>query len=149
VCDGAIRDGVALRLGGRGPGFANRTDTKLYWHGPTLTVFAVFGSFDGATVLVGVVFGGFGGVVSSVQPVSVGDVGVVRRSFVIAGFMVCGGFAMMGRGVFVVFRGLAMVFCTCVCSHEGFLFVAMTESPNAEDFPAPVNSRIARLQCGS
>ena len=54
------------------------------------------------TACLGVMFFGVAGV-------AVGAVGVVRRLFVIAGFMVLGGFAVMLGGMLVMLGGLVMV----------------------------------------
>jgi hypothetical protein len=42
---------------------------------------------------------------------------VMRGLFVIAGFMMLGGFAVMPRCVFMVFGGLVMVLDACVVVH--------------------------------
>ena len=49
-------------------------------------------------------------VVFSVAGMTVGGVGVVRCLFVIAGFVMLGGFAVMLGGVLVMFGSLVMVF---------------------------------------
>jgi hypothetical protein len=54
------------------------------------------------TACLGVMFFGVAGM-------AVGAVSVVRRLFVIAGFVVLGGFAVMLRGMLVVLGGLVMV----------------------------------------
>jgi hypothetical protein len=69
-------------------------------------------------MLIGMVFGGFLGVVLRVQGMAGCHMGVVRRLFVIACFMMFGGFAVMSRCVLVVFRCFLVVFCACVFTHK-------------------------------
>jgi hypothetical protein len=61
-------------------------------------------------VMLGVQLGCFGCVVSGVMCMPVRSVSVVRRSLVIAGFVMLGGLAMMMGGVFVVLSGVFVVF---------------------------------------
>jgi hypothetical protein len=64
--------------------------------------------------LVAVVFdvglGGFGGVVRGVLQMAVSGVGVMRSSFVVAGFVVLRGGTVMSCGVLVVLGGFAVMF---------------------------------------
>ena len=73
--------------------------------------------FNLAAMLVGMVLSRFTGVVGRLEPVPVGDMGVVRRFLVVAGFMVYGSFAMMSCRVFVVFCRLVVVLCACMHTH--------------------------------
>src|ERR1017187_9380682 len=57
------------------------------------------------------------GMVGALEPVPVGDMGMVRRFLVVAGFMVHGSFAMMSCRVFVVFCCLVVVLCACMHTH--------------------------------
>jgi hypothetical protein len=69
-------------------------------------------------VMDGVVTAGLGVMFFSVAGMTMGAVGVVRCLFVIAGFMVLGGFAMMLGGMLVMLGGLVMmVFDACVVAH--------------------------------
>ena len=70
---------------------------------------------------VGVVFGGFVGVVRRMKSVAVGDMRVVRSSLVIAFRMVFGSFAVVSRGVLVMFSSFYMVFGSFVVLHGSFL----------------------------
>jgi hypothetical protein len=65
----------------------------------------------------GVVTAGLGMMLFGVAGVTVRGVGVVRRLFMIAGFMVPGGFTVMLRGMLVVFRSLVMMFDVGVFAH--------------------------------
>ncbi len=65
-------------------------------------------------VLIGVVFPSFFGMLGSVERMSVGDMGVVTGFFVIARFVVFGRFAMMYGRLFVVLRGLMVMFRSVV-----------------------------------
>jgi hypothetical protein len=58
-----------------------------------------------------VLLGSLDGVVRGVVQVALGGVSVVRGHFMVAGFVVLGGFAMMPSGVFVVFGCLGMMLC--------------------------------------
>jgi hypothetical protein len=69
-------------------------------------------------VMPGVVAAGFGVMFFGMAGMAVGAVGVVRGLFVIAGFVVLGGFAVMLRRVLVVFGGLVMVLDACVVAHD-------------------------------
>ena len=69
-------------------------------------------------VMLGVRFRRFDGVVLGVVRVAVGGVGMVRGLFVIAGFVMFGGFLVMVSRFFVVFSGLVMMFC-CFFGHSG------------------------------
>jgi hypothetical protein len=57
-------------------------------------------------------------VIVGVQRVSVRHLGVVRGFFVIPGLGVFGGFAMVLRGMLVVFRGLLMMLVDFVAVHS-------------------------------
>jgi hypothetical protein len=70
------------------------------------------------SVMLGVVAAGFGVMFFGMAGVAVGGVGVMRGLFVIAGFMMLGGFAVMLRRVLVVFGGLVMVLDACVVAHD-------------------------------
>jgi len=65
-------------------------------------------------------FGGFARVVRSVKQVSVGDVGVMGRRFVVSRFVMSSSLAMMTGGVLVVFGGL-FVMLDSVFGHEWLL----------------------------
>jgi len=65
-------------------------------------------------VLIGVVLTGFFGMLGGVQRMAVGDVGVVPGLLVIAGFVMPGRFPMMGGGLFMMLRGLVVMFCSMV-----------------------------------
>jgi hypothetical protein len=69
----------------------------------------------------------FGGVMGSVMKVAVGRVGVVRGQMVVTGFVMTSGFAMMPRGVFVVFRCFVMML-GCFFGHRLLLAVGWSES---------------------
>jgi hypothetical protein len=69
------------------------------------------------SVMLGVVAAGFGVMFFGMAGVAVGGVGVMRGLFVIAGFVMLGGFAVMLRRVLVVFGGLVMVLDACVVAH--------------------------------
>jgi hypothetical protein len=60
-------------------------------------------------VLIGVMLSGFFGMMNGVQCMPVGDMGMVAGFFVIARLMVLGGFAVMFRRLFMVFRSLVMM----------------------------------------
>ena len=65
-------------------------------------------------------FPGFLGMVGGVQRVPMCDVRVMRGFFMVAGFMMRRGFAVMLGGVLVMLRGLLVVFATFV-SHTCLL----------------------------
>jgi hypothetical protein len=69
------------------------------------------------SVMLGVVAAGFGVMLFGMAGMAVGGVGVMRGLFVIAGFMMLGGFAVMLRRVLVVLGGLVMVLDACVVAH--------------------------------
>jgi len=68
-------------------------------------------------VLVGVMLCGFGHVMSGMKAVTVRNMRVVRRCFVIARFMILCGFRMVLRGVPVMLCRFLMVFCAFVICH--------------------------------
>jgi len=69
-------------------------------------------------VMDGVMTAGLGMMLFGVAGMTVSAVGVVRRLFVIAGFMVLGGFAVMLGGMLVMLGGLVMVMLdACVVAH--------------------------------
>jgi hypothetical protein len=68
-------------------------------------------------VMLGMMPAGLDMVVLGMAGVPVGAVRVMRGLFVIAGFMMLGGFAVMPRCVFMVFGGLVMVLDACVVVH--------------------------------
>jgi hypothetical protein len=68
-------------------------------------------------VMLGVMTAGFGVVMLGVAGVAMGAVGVMGRLFVIAGFMMLGSFAMVLRGMLVVFGRLVMMLDACVVAH--------------------------------
>lgn len=84
---------------------------------------------------VGVVFGGFAGVVRGMQPVTVGDMRVVRGLLVILVHMVFGGFAVVGRGVLVMFGGFLVVFSGFVMVHRISSFLENGKSTRIVDAP--------------
>ena len=65
----------------------------------------------------GVMTAGFGVVMLGVAGVAMGAVRVMGRLFVIAGFMVLGSFAMVLRGMLVMFGRLVMMLDACVVAH--------------------------------
>ena len=69
-------------------------------------------------VMLGVMAAGLGMMFLGVAGVAMRAVRVMGRFFVIAGFMMLGGFAMMFRRVLVVFSGLVMVLDACVVGHD-------------------------------
>ena len=69
-------------------------------------------------VMGGVVTARLGVVMFGVAGMTVRGMGVVRRLFVIAGFVMLGGFAVMLRRVLVVFGGLVVVLDACVIAHD-------------------------------
>jgi hypothetical protein len=77
-------------------------------------------------VLLGVMPAGFGVVLFGVAGMTVGGVSVMGGLFVIAGFVMFGGFAVMLRRVLVVLGGLVMMFDACVVAH-GALPVSLFE----------------------
>jgi hypothetical protein len=69
-------------------------------------------------VMDGVMTAGLGMMLFGVAGMTVRAVGVVRRLFVIAGFMVLGGFAVMLGSMLVMLGGLVMVMLdACVVAH--------------------------------
>ena len=58
----------------------------------------------------GVSLGGFRGVLGGVKHVGVSDMGVVRGSLMVAGFVVRSSLAMMPSSMFVVFGSLFVMF---------------------------------------
>jgi hypothetical protein len=69
-------------------------------------------------VMLGVMPAGLDMMMFGMAGMTVGAVGVVRRLLVIAGLMMLGGFAMVLRGVLVMFGGLVMmVLDACVFAH--------------------------------
>ena len=72
------------------------------------------------TVRFHVLLGGFFGVILGLNVVAVRQVGVVSGGFVIAVFMMLGGFMVMARSVLVVPRCL-LVMLHCFVGHEEFL----------------------------
>jgi hypothetical protein len=68
--------------------------------------------------MLGVMTAGLDMMMFGMAGMAVGAVGVVRRFFVIAGFMMFRRFAMMLRGVFVMFSGLVMMRYACVIAHN-------------------------------
>jgi len=80
-------------------------------------------------MLVGMVLGRFFRVVSGVKPVSMGDMRMVRRLVMIAGFVMLGGFKVMSSRVLVVFRCLLMVFRAWVSRHQIASFVGVSAEP--------------------
>jgi hypothetical protein len=71
-------------------------------------------------VMFGMMTAGFGVVMLGVAGVAMGAVGVMRRLFVIAGFMMLGSFAMVLRGMLVMFGSLVMMLDACVVAHVSF-----------------------------
>ena len=97
--------------------------------------------FNLAAMLVGMVLSRFTGVVGRLEPVPVGDMGMVRRFLVVAGFMVHGSFAMMSCRVFVVFCCLVVVLCACMHTHTSYLSFDDEVSQSGQ-FAVPVNPRL-------
>ena len=65
----------------------------------------------------GVVTAGFDMMMLGVAGVAIRAVGVMGRLFVIAGFMMLGSFAMVLRGMLVMFGRLVMMLDACVVAH--------------------------------
>jgi hypothetical protein len=70
-----------------------------------------------SAVMLGVLLGSVLVVVGRMQRMAVRDLGMVRSLFVIAGFVVLGGLAMMLGGVFMMVRGVLMVLVNVVTAH--------------------------------
>jgi len=70
---------------------------------------------------IGVVLGGFTGVVRGVKSMAVRDVRMVGGLFVIPFGMVFGSFAVVSRGVLVMFSSFFVVFGSFVLLHGSFL----------------------------
>jgi hypothetical protein len=68
-------------------------------------------------VMLSVMTAGLGMMFLGVAGVAMRAVGVMGGLFVIAGFMMLGGFAMMLCRLLVVFGGLVMVLDACVVGH--------------------------------
>jgi hypothetical protein len=68
-------------------------------------------------VMLGVMTAGLDMMMFGMAGMTVGAVGVMRRLFVIASFMMLGSFAMVLRRVLVMFCGLVMVLNACVVTH--------------------------------
>jgi hypothetical protein len=68
-------------------------------------------------VMFGVMTAGFGVVMFGVAGVAIRAVGVMGGLFVIAGFMMLGSFAMVLRGMLVMFGRLVVVLDACVVAH--------------------------------
>jgi hypothetical protein len=71
-------------------------------------------------VMLGVMTAGLDMMMFGMAGVPVRAVGVMSRLFVIASFMVFGGFAMMLRGMFVVLGGLVMMLDVLMVAHVRF-----------------------------
>lgn len=76
-------------------------------------------------MLLGVVFGRFLGVMGRVGVMSLGYLGMVRRLFMIAGFVMLGSFAMVIGRVLMMIGGFGMMMCSFLrhgdfLSREGF-----------------------------
>lgn len=67
---------------------------------------------------VGVVFGGFAGMVRRMQPMSVGDMRVMRGLFVVTLFVVFGSFPVVSGRMFVVLSSFPMMFRSFVVFHR-------------------------------
>ena len=67
--------------------------------------------------MLGVMTAGFGVMMLGVAGVAMRAVGVMRRLFVIAGFMMPGGFAVVLRGMLVMFGRFVMMLDACVVAH--------------------------------
>ena len=65
-------------------------------------------------MLIGVVLPGFFGMLGCVQRMAVGDMGVVPGLLMIARFVMLGRFPMMGGCLFMMLRGLVVMFCSMV-----------------------------------
>jgi hypothetical protein len=70
-------------------------------------------------VLIGVVLAGLFGMMGSVHRMSLCDVGVVPGLFVIARFVVFGRFPVMCGRLFMMMRGLVMVFRSLMSHGRG------------------------------
>jgi hypothetical protein len=71
----------------------------------------------GVAVMLGMMTAGFGVMMLGVAGVAVRAVGVMGRLFVVAGFMMLGSFAMVLRGMLVVFGSLVVMLDACVVAH--------------------------------
>jgi hypothetical protein len=65
-----------------------------------------------------VVLGGLFGMVFGMQMMAMRDVGMVGGLFMIAGFMMLGGFSVVLAGFFVVLGGLLVMFNNGVCHFQ-------------------------------
>ena len=73
---------------------------------------------DRTAMHVSMVFGRFARVMGRMQPVSVSDMRVVGGLFMIAVLVVTGGFAVVGRGMLVMFSRFSMMFRSFVVFHS-------------------------------
>jgi hypothetical protein len=71
-------------------------------------------------------------VVCRVQPVAVGDMRVMGGFFVVSAGVMFGSFAVVRRGVFVMFSRFSVVFSSIVMVHRNILF-------RGENARAPAN----------
>jgi hypothetical protein len=67
--------------------------------------------------MLGVMTAGFGVMMFGMAGVAMRAVRMMSRLFVIAGFMMLGSFAMVLRGMLVVFGRLVMMLDACVVAH--------------------------------
>jgi hypothetical protein len=67
--------------------------------------------------------GGFPGMVCGMKPVSVSDMRVMRRLFVVPFLVMVGGLAMVGRCMLVVFSRFLVVFRGLFVVHRRILFL--------------------------
>ena len=102
---------VFLHYTKRGTGQSGRAASK----GIRSAVVGAF--FDCAAMRVGVVLGGLFRMVCRVKPVAVRYVCVVGSLLVVSAGMVFGSFAVMSRGMFVVFSRFSVVFGGIVLVH--------------------------------
>ena len=84
-------------------------------YAPTLRFLLIYISV--LAVMGGVVTARLGVVMFGVAGMTVRGVGVVRRLFVIAGFVMLGGFAMVLGGMLVMLGGLVMMIDVAVFAH--------------------------------
>jgi hypothetical protein len=81
--------------------------------------------FGWGGVLGGVMLGGLRRVAAGVSSMLARKIGVMTRFLVVSAFVVFGGFPMMVRRVFVMFRRLKVLLCAWV-SHFPFAFRLMS-----------------------
>jgi hypothetical protein len=74
-------------------------------------------------VLYGVELAGFLGMMGGVQMMSMGDMRMMPRLFVLPRLVLFGGLPMMAGGMFVMLRGFVVMFCSRMASHGCLSFL--------------------------